>query len=105
MTMPAGRQPKNKAHFVVGLKVEVHHAAQHGGEVMRRTLVQLERLMLPQTSEAVVRAHANKTKNKQCLCYTFSVELLNSELSGCDSCAILDARVLLLIIVPASAQR
>ena len=60
------RKPKNKAHFVVGLKVEVHHAAQHGGEVMRRTLVQLERLMLSQTSEAVVRAHANKTKNKQC---------------------------------------
>ena len=55
-----------------------------------------------------------QTDNKIQLCgvpvfqhpgYTFSVELLNSELSGCDSCAILDARVLLLIIVPASAQR
>ncbi len=62
----AGRKQKNKARFVVGLKVEVPHAAQHGGKVMRRTLVQLERLMLSQTSEAVVRAHANKTKNKQC---------------------------------------
>ncbi len=58
-------ESQKKTHFVVGIKVEFPHAAQHGGEVMRRTLVQLERLMLSQTSEAVVRAHANK-KNKQC---------------------------------------
>jgi hypothetical protein len=53
----------NKAHFGVGLGVESPHAAQHGGEVMRRTLVELERLMLPQTSEAA-RAHM-QTKEKQ----------------------------------------
>jgi hypothetical protein len=40
---------KKKTYFGVGLRIETPHAAQHGGEVMSGTLVELERVMLPQT--------------------------------------------------------
>ncbi len=47
---PASAQSK-KAYFGVALRIETPHAAQHGGEVMSGTLVELERVMLPRTCE------------------------------------------------------
>ncbi len=58
---------------------------------MRRTLVELERLMLPQTSEAA-RAHM---QTKQKTSGSHSVELLDSEIPSCDSCAVIDAILVL----------